>query len=168
MRHKFVAITVLALGLIGLGPRLGAGQVAPDQLVVLPALPEEVAEDHPVVFVVGRVAGVEEAARVRQPRHGRGAGVRDRVRQLATGLDVDDPQDASLVTAGRLAEGDERAVARRVVPVDGGGVVTGDPGRIEEGAPDIGRIGGDAHDQAELWEARTTLEAEDVPTRHPC
>ena len=96
--------------------------------------PQPVPVDAPVVLVAGRVAGVEEGGSTRQPGHAGGAGLGDLVAQVLAGVDVEDPQDAALVTTLRHAVGHEPAVQRRVVPVDGGRRVGRQRGRVDQEA----------------------------------
>ncbi len=66
----------------------------------------------------GRVAGVEEAAVVGQPGERAVARARDDVGALSPGADLDHPQRALLVAAGRDAVRQERAVLRREPPAE--------------------------------------------------
>jgi hypothetical protein len=89
---------------------------------------ERVVADVAVVLVVGRIDGVGEAGAVGVPRQGAGAGVGHLVVEVPSGRHLDDAQRRPLVAAGRRAVGDEGAVGRRVVPVDGGGGVAASRG----------------------------------------
>ena len=124
-----------------LGPRLLVGQVGEARRVVGGGVAEAVPPHGAVVagLVVADLVGVGvarvgEAAAVGEPRHRRGAGVGEGVGEQRAGGDVEDPERRALVAAGRRAEGDQRAVGRRLVPVDRGGDLAAGVGRIDQHA----------------------------------
>ena len=146
------------------GPRFGRGQLGPHQLVVGPRLAEAVTVDAPVVLIPHRVAGVEERRAVRRPRDAGGAGLGDLVAQVLPGLDVEDAEDAALVAGLGDAVGDEPAVERRVVPVDGRRRVGRQRGRIDQEARRGGRLVDRPDHERQLLLAAAALQREHTVT----
>ena len=69
----------------------------------------------------GRVAGIVEPARVREPGDARGAGARDDVGERPQRVEVEQVEDARLAAVGREPVGEQPAVVAGIVPVERGG-----------------------------------------------
>ena len=141
--------------------RLLDRQVSEDELVVAVVVTDDVPPDALAVLLSRGVAGVRERAAIRRPCDRRPARVGDRVREQLARLDVDDPQCRSLVAADRHAERDQMPVGGGVVPVERGGGVLEQRGRIDQRRRSGRGIGGGAHDQPELRLAAASFEGED-------
>ena len=120
-------------------PRLLVRQIGEARCVGLGGVAEPVPPHGAVVARVVvpdlrrvRVARVREAAAVGQPRHRRGAGVGEDIREQRAGGHLEDPQRRALVAPGRRAERDQVAVRGWLVPVDRGGGRAARIGRIDQ------------------------------------
>ena len=118
---------------------LRLARLAEDRRVFRPVAAEAVEEDVAVVVLLagrdlsrGWVAGVVEAAVVRQPSEAAVARVGNDVLERLARLHVDDMQGALLVAAERHAVGEKGAVLRRVPPVDGGRAVRAERVRVDQ------------------------------------
>ena len=149
------------------GPRLRVGVLGPDDGIVLPPRAEHVVVDGAVVLVARRVAGVGEARAVGLPRHAARPGRRDGLAAVGAVGGVEHPEDGVLAAGLARADGDERAVGRRVEPVDGVGRVGGADGRVEQ---DDGRgrgVDGRAAGQQELLGAGRVVRGRRGDARGP-
>ena len=114
------------------GPGLRRREVVEHQRVVGRIRAEAMEEDVTVVLVVWRIAEVPEPGVVGQPGDRGGAGVRDRVRELLAGGDLDHRQRALFGATLAETDCDQRTIGRRLVPVDGDGSVGGAVGWVEQ------------------------------------
>ena len=126
-------------------PRLGVGTVVPHHRVVAPVGSEAVVVDGAVVLVAGGIADVEEPGAVRFPGHRTRPRVRDAIAVAARRRPVgagDEVEHGVLGPALADADGDERSVVRREVPVDRRRRVGARRRRIEQHDGRRRRIGG--------------------------
>ena len=127
--------------------------------------------DRAVVLVAGWIADVEEPRSVRLPGHRARPRIRDAVAVAANRRAIDagdDVQHGVLGPALADADGDQRAVVRRVVPVDGRRGVDARRRRIAKHHRVLRGIGGRPPGEHELLGARRALVAEQVVAAQRC
>lgn len=127
-------IPLLAEG--GARPVGAVGQARPpDDLRVTRGIgPQGVVVHRPPVRLTGGEAGVIEAAAVEVPGERGRPGEGDDVGQVLAGVHLQDPQRAHLVPLPRGAVGEQPAISRGVVPVEGGAPIAGQRVGIHERA----------------------------------
>ena len=145
-----------------IGPRLGRGLAIEHGRVGGRVGAEAVEADVAVVLVALRVHRVPEAGVIGQPRDAGRTRVADAQRQHQPGGHFHHVQHA--VLGATLAEpvGHERTIVRWVEPIDGDRTVSGECGRVEQGAGRRRRVGCAAQHERELVGAGGPLDHEQV------